>query len=262
MRILQNFKCVPPAVRGYMLLLGALVTSVTMFELHGICPANESRAMIGRGEAYRRLYRTTADTRPQTQANLRALVSSHLTDRIDAADRVSQRHAEVSTQLIASLKQLTKSPDREALGPFHVSVVLAGRLRINEAVPLLVPLLDFELDSETLPVGIFAAMHFPVAQTLVEIGGRPVLDSVLQDLSRRIPKERLILDAWILQELLGRESARAVLDAAAAGVGDAHRANLHIASQILAAAPITIQGLTSEQLRARYSRFFDGRDLL
>lgn len=143
-------------------------------------------------------------------------------DRLLSPDREVRRAAQqelayrrdvVAQALVDNLEQLAQRPDRTFEGAFHLSVRAVNDLRVDQATPLLLTLLEFQLNPSTFPVGARYrnSAFYPVAQALAKIGGQPVLNGIFDRLTQ--PSSELVIrvSAWVLKEMVGSELAVAIV---------------------------------------------------
>lgn len=220
------------------------------------------------GNLYTRIYGEVIIDENSELSSARAvksLLSKDLEKRLKAYEKLQQTRAERSQALVNNLKALSKDPSRAVGGRFNMNVIAAGRLRIEEAVPVLLPKIDFTLDPSTFPVGLFSPMFYPVAEALVEIGGQKVVTGVLQQLSQPADPERLFVSAWVLQEVLGRQAAQAAVVHTMkeiAVLGDTrHKTNLSQVKQLLGMKDgIFLEGWFPSKIRERASSLLDSHE--
>lgn len=110
-----------------------------------------------------------------------------------------------------------KELDKRYGAPFHRTVNDIGKWRGEQAVALLVPLVEFRLDPNTFPPGERYPDHafYPVAVALAEIGGKEVRQAVLQELAGIKDDKKQRLCVWVLQQSEGKEWVETILSTAA-----------------------------------------------
>ncbi len=173
------------------------------------------------------------------------LSSADLPTRANASAIVQQRAALVEREVVRQLRAAAKDPDPAATSQYHTLVAVARNLRIPGAASILVERVAFTVDAGTLPVGGGTGLDtyiYSTAEALLAIGGRPVVDAVLDRLAgryvgvredrriERIPPADVYVLTWILQESLGRSLAKA---AVAARLAQSRRPDMILAAQLL-----------------------------
>lgn len=217
---------------GYLMLAMMGIGSIS---LDGNAAVNPETKQQGRGHLYRRLM-LPPGAPSKVPPSIEALASDSETERVHAAVELVQVRSAVARPLLDRLRALSRTPERVCMGQFHVAVVVAGRYRLEEAVPILVPLIDFSLDPHTFPVGARyqSQAYYPVAIALSKIGGPAVFESVLANLSKPLGERGLRVSAWVLKETLGPHASRAVVRAALDNASDdQHKRNLSTVLTVL-----------------------------
>lgn len=130
-------------------------------------------------------------------------------ERQKAFREIGRSQGELRNALLKNLGTLGKEPDRSYGSAFHRTVMLLGRLRVENAAGPLLSFIDFRLDTATMPVGGYGgpATEYPVAQALKEIGGKRASDSIFQKLPYPVEERALTLYAWVLSDVMAREVA-------------------------------------------------------
>lgn len=130
--------------------------------------------------------------------------------RITAAEALASLRGNVTERLIRNLtKTLEEEPDMSYQGPIHLTLQSIGEWRLEEAIPTLIKFVDIKLEKTTFPVGArrLQRAYYPVADALVKIGGRSVIDVVLNHMEKPEDENKLRFYAWVLRESLGVDLA-------------------------------------------------------
>lgn len=231
-------------------------------------PSGSTQVQQGLGEArevpvgqfYDRLYGHKANE--QEAANVPApvevqnLLADPLEDRLRAVEALERERQRIASALVGNVRRLSRNPSRSVQGRFNMHLVAIGRLRTEEAIPVLAPMIDFHLDPEQFPVGVFAPMFYPVAETLVDIGGRDVAAAVIDLMSEPADSHRLFVSGWVLQEVLGRQAAKAAVVQAMQGatISPRYRDNLASLEKLLSHEELPLRGWFPERVRERLPR--------
>lgn len=219
---------------GYLLLAMVVLEYVRLGEGS---PLNaEDAQKKGRGYLYRRLMLPPAAP-GELPRSVKELSSNSSAKRVKAAVEILQARSAVSHALVVKLRKLSKNPEPACMSEFHITVLLAGRSRLEKSVAVLIPLIDFSLDPQTLPVGdrYPSEAYYPVASALSEIGGLAVFEGVLSNLSKPSDERRLRVSAWVLKESLGAAPSKAVVRAALDDASnEQHKKNLSSVLTLLA----------------------------
>ena len=165
------------------------------------------------------------DLEVSTERAARLTGSGDVDTRTNAAAVVQRRAVEVERLLLAELAEASKAPSRESTSRYHTLAATVGQLRISGAVPLLLPQATLDIDSRDDPVAYTGDLH-RTANALVDIGGRPVIDGILERLRRGpqppdlprpkftpLPDEDVYVLTWILAQVMGRTPARGAVAA-------------------------------------------------
>jgi len=143
----------------------------------------------------------------------------------------------VSSNVIAALDlaRIHHKDDVSYLSPLHIAISAISAWRILAAENSLFELIDYQLNTRTLPVGMCMdeAYAFPAAGALVDL--RVDCNKVIRVISATSSKKRQLVLAWILQKRMGsREVARAMLlSVGEKFYGETEVANIHAVMRLL-----------------------------
>jgi hypothetical protein len=138
--------------------------------------------------------------------------------------------------LMKAITELSEKPDNSYDSPLHLTIKTLGEWRVEDAVPLLAEIVDYQLDGATMPVGklLPAYAYFPAAESLRKIGGVYVRKSVIKRLHTEEVAKVVRLCVWVLFEAYGEDVARLMLEAEEARTEDpAVRARLAAAKKLV-----------------------------
>ena len=149
----------------------------------------------------------------------RAVEFSKLFSRSPLVRRNSQvelktERERLAPELVAIIEKLSVNPEpRQYEGELHLAVELAGVWKVEEAVDVLVKLIDFELDRRSFPDGdkLPQSAFFPAASALADINGPIVAQAVLFMLESNDKPRRARLGVWVLYKCFGRKTAGLLL---------------------------------------------------
>lgn len=156
------------------------------------------------------------------------MLSATKNSRHNAADQLSDYRTTIVDALVENLKTLSAQPERGFGSAFHLTIVATGQWRVAEAAPILVQVVDFQLDPSTFPVGARRPIsaYYPAANALAQIGGLEVVEVVFERLQQEAGEEVVRACAWVLKETLGAELAIEAINLKQKDGGNVHAQNL------------------------------------
>ena len=142
---------------------------------------------------------------PSLAEMLAQLCDEEYTVRADARYKLREERNNLTRVLMDKLSRLSKTRDTDYEGPLHLTVEALGTWRIEGAVPVLVEMVDYQLDRATMPVGkkLPAYAYYPVAGALRTIGGVYVQRVIVKRLCAEDDAKVVRICVWVLFEAYG-----------------------------------------------------------
>jgi hypothetical protein len=167
-----------------------LVTTFRMIVFLAVLPATN------------RLFGANSETGSAGMLDPNQLLSEQAMERSRALDELAAKHHEISTALMKTLEEAKARfrMDRRYRSPLHSAILAVDAWQVTAADGLLLSILDYDLDLDSLPVGINVPGDFfyPAAGALVRL--RVDVEKVERSLATaENPKTRRLL-AWIFLE--------------------------------------------------------------
>lgn len=133
--------------------------------------------------------------------------------RDQSAIVVSLRRRDIEDGLLEQVKDVLANRDGAFNGRTHTVLQAVAAERADNTVAELVEAVDLTLDPDTFPRGDRrpTIAYYPVAQTLAELGNRVVIQEILSAAKKPRSDDVLRIYAWILNDILGKDVARAVV---------------------------------------------------
>lgn len=214
----------------------------------------------------RAIYRwltTPADdaTEGTTESDARNAVfrTQVLVQRFKLASALLAFSTRTNEEVIDALKANAITPSRDAFSDYNIAAIMAGRLRIVEAGPILLPLATDSLDPNTMDLnGVSSFMCFVNAQALAQIGGAEIIEGILDFSKKTESKRDLYVYSWILQESVGLSSATALVRGTRLALGsstpenDLAVDNLQLMEKLLSGNGVDLDRLFPEELNDKF----------
>lgn len=162
------------------------------------------------------------------------LLSARQLERRQALDELSSHDRTRAAELVKVLEKAasTSRADNHYLSPLHAAILAVDACRVDNADALLLSLVDYEIDSRSMPLGMTVSGNFfyPAAGALVRL--RVDVEKVVQAIESAESEKSCRLLAWVLFKRVGDvERARNILfDASRKSYGVTERQNLRRAS--------------------------------
>ncbi len=142
------------------------------------------------------------------------------------------------------LRELSKNTDTSYQSPLHLTVQALGEWRVEDAVPLLAKIVEYQIDQFAVPVGdkLPAYAYYPAADALRKIGGAYVHKLIVKRLCAEEDAEVVRICVWVLFEAYGEDVAKLLLEAEETRTEDpAIRERLTAAKKLLTEGPAILR---------------------
>ncbi|MHC4337646.1 MAG: hypothetical protein ACYSTG_06815 [Planctomycetota bacterium] len=200
------------------IMVGVSILCVVGGLLHGCKEKSDVPKQAGIAEIGERLYDKEETVRSHANYQLR------------------EKRNDLVRILMKAITELSKKPDNSYDSPLHLTIKTLGEWRVEDAVPLLAEMVDYQLDRATMPVGkkLPASAYYPAVDALRRIDGVYVRKLVIKRLHTEEDAKVVRLCVWVLFEAYGEDVARLMLQAEEARTEDpALRARLAAAKKLV-----------------------------
>lgn len=174
-------------------------------------------------------------------------------ERLYDHDQTVRRHASYQLKeernslvhvLMNKLRELSKTTDTSYQSALHLTVQALGEWRVEDAVPLLAKMVDYQIDRTTMTgwdkLPTYA--YYPAADALRKIGGEYVHKLIVKRLCTEEDAEVVRICVWVLFEAYGEDVAKLLLEAEQARTEDpAIRERLAAAKKLLTEGPAILR---------------------
>jgi HEAT repeat protein len=144
-------------------------------------------------------------------------------DKMSSEDKQTRRRAtaellwfrsEVSSQVREIMRKCATKPDPSWESTTHLALQVLGRYRDEDAIPIIIGIIDYQIDKSTVPAGdkLARSAYFPAAAALSEMGGQYVAKSLVARLQKEENEKVIRICVWTLFKVCGNDVAAFMLD--------------------------------------------------